>query len=44
VIEPWLSLLHLCQDNYAFHDASVIEIVEQVFGHYAQSVVTLVWR
>jgi Rhs element Vgr protein len=44
VIEPWLSLLHLRQDSYAFHDASVIEIVEQVFGHYTQGVVTPAWR
>lgn len=44
VIEPWLSLLHLRQDSYAFHDLSVIEIVEQVFGHYTQGVVMPAWR
>ena len=44
VIEPWLSLLHLRQDNYAFRDASVVEIVEQVFGHYTRGVVAPVWR
>jgi type VI secretion system VgrG family protein len=43
-IEPWLSLLRHRQDSYAYHDASVIEIVEQVFGHYAQGVVAPAWR
>lgn len=44
VIEPWLSLLRYRQDSYAFHDLSVIEIVEQVFGHYTNGVVTPAWR
>ena len=44
VIEPWLSLLRYRQDSYGFHDLSVIEIVEQIFSHYTQGVVTPAWR
>lgn len=44
VIEPWLALLRERQDSYAFHDLTVIEIAEQVFGHYAQGAVVPAWR
>ena len=43
-IEPWLAFLRYRQDSYAFHDATVIEIVEQVFGHYQKGVVVPAWR
>ncbi|KRE89286.1 type IV secretion protein Rhs [Frateuria sp. Soil773] len=44
VVEPWLALLRERQDSYAFHDLTVVEIVEQVFGHYAQGQVVPAWR
>ncbi|MEO7066807.1 MAG: type VI secretion system tip protein TssI/VgrG [Rhodanobacter sp.] len=43
-IEPWLALLADGQDSFAFHDASVIDIAEKVFGRYAQGGVAPVWR
>ncbi|MGP1667371.1 MAG: type VI secretion system Vgr family protein, partial [Rhodanobacter sp.] len=44
LIEPWLSLLRYRQDSYAFHDLTIIEIVEQVFAHYTKGVATPAWR
>jgi type VI secretion system secreted protein VgrG len=43
-LEPWLALLKLRQDSFAFRDATVIEIVEQLFAHYARGVVVPAWR
>lgn len=44
VVEPWLALLHQRVDSYNFQDASVVEITEQIFGHYASGVVAPAWR
>lgn len=44
IIEPWLALLRYRQGSYAFHDASVLDIAEQVFGHYRKGVVAPTWR
>lgn len=43
-IEPWLAFLRYRKDSFAFHDLTVIEIVEQLFSHYAQGVVAPAWR
>lgn len=43
-LEPWLALLGYRQDSYLYRDATVIEIVEQVFGHYRKGVVLPSWR
>ena len=43
-IEPWLSLLQHRQDSYAFHDLTVMQICEQIFGFYSQGVVQPRWR
>ena len=43
-IEPWLALLRLRQDSYAFHDLNVMEICEQIFAFYRQGVVQPHWR
>lgn len=43
-LEPWLAFLRYRQDSYAFHNATVIEIVEQVFGYYKKGVVVPAWR
>jgi type VI secretion system secreted protein VgrG len=37
VIEPWLALLRLRVDSYAFQGKSVVEIVEDVFADYAEA-------
>ncbi len=37
VIEPWLALLRLRVDSYAFQDKSVVEIIEDVFADYAEA-------
>lgn len=44
VVEPWLALLHQRVDSYNFHDASVVEISEQIFAHYAHGAVAPAWR
>ncbi|MBN3856613.1 type VI secretion system tip protein VgrG [Paraburkholderia sp. Ac-20340] len=44
VVQPWLALLRQRVDSYNFQDASVIEITEQIFGHYASGVVAPAWR
>jgi type VI secretion system secreted protein VgrG len=44
VVEPWLALLQQRVDSYNFQDASVIEITEQIFAHYASGVVAPAWR
>lgn len=43
-LEPWLAFLRYRQDSYAFHDATVVDIVEQVFGYYKKGVVVPAWR
>lgn len=43
-LEPWLAFLRYRQDSYAFHNATVIDIVEQVFGYYKKGVVVPAWR
>jgi len=43
-IEPWLALLKLRQDSYAFRGLSVIDILDQIFAHYAQGVVVPDWQ
>ena len=43
-IEPWLSLLRHRQDSYAFHDLTVMEIFEQIFGFYSKGVIQPQWR
>lgn len=44
VVEPWLSFLRLRRDSYAFRDATVIEIVEEVFSFYSEGAVVPAWR
>lgn len=43
-IEPWLMLLGDRQDSFAFHDMSVIDICEQIFGFYTSETVQAHWR
>lgn len=43
-IEPWLALLRERRDSYAFHAATVIDIVEQIFDYYKKGVVVPAWR
>ena len=43
-IEPWLSLLKERKDSFAFHDLSVIDIAEQIFGYYAQGGIVPAWQ
>ncbi|MBE1161103.1 type VI secretion system Vgr family protein [Dyella acidiphila] len=43
-IEPWLSLLKQRKDSFAFRDLTVIEIVEQIFGYYAQGGIVPAWQ
>lgn len=43
-IEPWLSLLRHRQDSYAFHDLTVMEICEKIFGFYSKGVIEPQWR
>ncbi len=44
MIEPWLSFLNYRKDSFAFHDLTVVEVVEQLFSHYAKGVVAPAWR
>ncbi|TEU33884.1 type VI secretion system Vgr family protein [Burkholderia cepacia] len=44
VVEPWLALLQQRVDSYNFVNASVLEISEQVFAHYARGAVAPAWR
>jgi type VI secretion system secreted protein VgrG len=44
-IEPWLAFLAHRQDSWVFQDASVIDIVEEVFADYAaQGKLAPAWR
>jgi len=43
-IEPWLSVLQYRQDSYAFHDLTVMEVCEQIFGFYRKGVLQPQWR
>ncbi|WP_017131327.1 type VI secretion system Vgr family protein, partial [Pseudomonas agarici] len=43
-IEPWLGLLRYRQDSYAFHDMSVVQICDQIFGFYHRGVIHPHWR
>ncbi|PFH26445.1 type VI secretion system Vgr family protein [Burkholderia sp. JKS000303] len=44
VVEPWLALLQQRVDSYNFVNASVIEISEQIFAHYARGAIAPAWR
>ncbi|MGU7779705.1 type VI secretion system Vgr family protein [Burkholderia sp. PU8-34] len=44
VVEPWLTLLRQRVDSYNFQNASVIEISEQIFAHYACGAIAPAWR
>ncbi|AQQ19994.1 MULTISPECIES: type VI secretion system Vgr family protein [Burkholderia] len=44
VVEPWLALLHQRVDSYNFVNASVVEISEQIFAHYARGAIAPAWR
>ncbi|MDD1969106.1 type VI secretion system tip protein VgrG [Pseudomonas putida] len=43
-IEPWLMMLGDRQDSFAFHDMSVIDICEQIFGFYQGESIHPHWR
>ncbi|MFD1559957.1 type VI secretion system Vgr family protein [Paraburkholderia silviterrae] len=44
VVEPWLALLRQRVDSYNYHDASVIEISEQIFRYHTRGAVAPAWR
>ncbi|MBN3787868.1 type VI secretion system tip protein VgrG [Burkholderia sp. Ac-20353] len=44
VLEPWLAILRQRIDSYHYHDATVIDISEQIFGYYTRGAVFPAWR
>ncbi|AFQ48493.1 type VI secretion system Vgr family protein [Burkholderia cepacia] len=44
VVEPWLALLQQRVDSYNFVNASVVDISEQIFAHYARGAIVPAWR
>ncbi|RQS99409.1 type VI secretion system Vgr family protein [Burkholderia contaminans] len=44
VVEPWLALLHQRVDSYNFLNASIVDISEQIFAHYAYGAIAPAWR
>jgi type VI secretion system secreted protein VgrG len=45
VIEPWLAFLAHRQDSWVFQNASVIDVIEELFADYqAQGKLAPAWR
>jgi type VI secretion system secreted protein VgrG len=45
IIEPWLAFLSARQDSWVFQDASVIDVIEELFADYqAQGKLAPAWR